>query len=117
DLPGAVSVTAGLSLLVYALTNAANEGLLSLQTLVPLALSAAVLAGFLAIESRSSAPLMPLSFLRRGAVFSANALAILTIAAISAMIFLLTIYLQQIQGYSALSAGLAFLPTALVFLS
>jgi|GEM_PF-274029 len=117
DLPGALSVTTGLSILVYALTNAATEGLLSLQTLAPLGLSAIVLAGFLAIEHRSSAPLMPLSFLRRGAVFSANALAILTIAAVSSMIFLLTIYLQQIQGYSALSAGLAFLPTALVFLS
>lgn len=117
DLPGALSVTTGLSILVYALTNAANEGLLSPRTLVPLGLSALVLAGFLAIEHRSSAPLMPLSFLRRGAVFSANALAILTIAAVSSMIFLLTIYLQEIQGYSALSAGLAFLPTALVFLS
>ena len=117
DLPGALSVTTGLSILVYALTNAANKGLLSPQTLAPLGLSAVVLAGFLAIEHRSSAPLMPLSFLRRGAVFSANALAILTIAAVSSMIFLLTIYLQQIQGYSPLSAGLAFLPTALVFLS
>src|SRR5213594_3364772 len=110
DLPGALSVTAGLSILVYALTNAANEGLLSLQTLAPLALSAVVLAGFVVIEHKSSAPLMPLSLLRRGAVFSANALAILTISAVSAMIFLLTIYLQQIQGYSALSAGFAFLP-------
>ena len=116
DLPGALSVTAGLSILVYALTNAANNGLLSPLTLAPLGLSAIVLASFLAIERRSSAPLMPLSFLRRGAVFSANALAILTIAAVSSMIFLLTIYLQQIQAYSALSAGLAFLPTAMVFL-
>jgi len=117
DLPGALAVTGGLSILVYALTNAANRGLLSTDTLVPLGLSAVVLASFLAIENRSGAPLMPLSFLRRGAVFSANALAILTIAAVSSMIFLLTIFLQQIQGYSALSAGLAFLPTALVFLS
>ncbi|MDA4118010.1 MAG: MFS transporter [Thaumarchaeota archaeon] len=117
DLPGALSVTAGLSILVYALTNAANSGLLSLQTLAPLGLSTIVLAGFLVIEQRSSAPLMPLSFLRRGAIFGANALAILTIAAVSSMIFLLTIYLQQIQGYSALSAGISFLPTALVFLS
>jgi EmrB/QacA subfamily drug resistance transporter len=117
DLPGAISVTAGLSLLVYALTNAANEGLLSFQTLASLALSAVVLASFLVIEHRSKAPLMPLAFLRRGAVFSANALAILTTSTVGAMIFLLTIYLQQIQGYSALSAGLAFLPTALVFLT
>src|SRR5271170_1842837 len=76
DLPGALAVTGGLSILVYALTNAANRGLLSTDTLVPLGLSA-----------------------------------------VSSMIFLLTIFLQQIQGYSALSAGLAFLPTALVFLS
>src|SRR5580704_1438590 len=117
DLPGALSVTAGLSLLVYALTNAANQGLSSFQTLASLALSAVVLAGFLVIENRSKAPLMPLTFLRRGAVFSANALAILTTSAVGAMIFLLTIYLQQIQGYTALSAGLAFLPTALIFLS
>jgi EmrB/QacA subfamily drug resistance transporter len=117
DLPGALSVTAGLSILVYALTNAANDGLLSFQTLAPLAVSGLVLAGFLVIEHMSKAPLMPLGFLRRGAVFSANALAILTISAVSSMIFLLTIYLQTIQGYSALSAGLAFLPTALIFLS
>ncbi|MGH9920767.1 MAG: MFS transporter, partial [Nitrososphaerales archaeon] len=117
DLPGALSVTAGLSILVYALTNAANRGLLSIDTLAPLGLSGIVLASFLVIEHRSGAPLMPLSFLRRGAVFSANALAILTLSAVSSMIFLLTIYLQQIQGYSALSAGLAFLPTALVFLT
>src|SRR5438445_535043 len=112
-----LSATAGPSILVYGLANAANEGFLALQALAPLALAAVVLAGFVVIEHKSSAPLMPLSFLRRGAVFSANALAILTISAVSAMIFLLTIYLQQIQGYSALSAGFAFLPTALVFLS
>jgi EmrB/QacA subfamily drug resistance transporter len=116
DLPGALSVTAGLSLLVYALTNAANEGLSSSLTLASLVLSAVVLATFLVIEHRSKAPLMPLTFLRRGTVLSANALAILTTSAVGTMIFLLTIYLQQIQGYSALSAGIAFLPTAIVFL-
>jgi len=117
DLPGAIAVTGGLSLLVYGLTGAANKGLFALDTLTPLALSVLVLGGFLVIEHRANAPLMPLSFLRRGTVFTANALAILTIAAVSSMIFLLTIFLQQIQGYSALWAGLAFLPTALVFLS
>jgi EmrB/QacA subfamily drug resistance transporter len=116
DLPGAITVTAGLSLLVYALTNAANQGLQSVQTIASLAICAAVLASFLVIEYRSEAPLMPLAFLRRGAVFSANALAILTTSTVGAMIFLITIYLQTIQGYSALSAGAAFLPTALVFL-
>jgi EmrB/QacA subfamily drug resistance transporter len=116
DLPGAAMVTAGLSLLVYALTEAANTSLLSSSTLTFLGLSALVLVSFLVVESRSKAPLMPLGFLRRGTVFTANAIALLTISNMSALVFLLTIYLQQIRGYSALSAGLAFLPTALVFL-
>jgi len=116
DVPGAIAVTAGLSLLVYALTEAANTSLISSGTLLFLGLSAVVLAGFLMIESKSKAPLMPLRFLRRRGVFTANAIAIVTVSAMSGLIFILTIYLQQIRGYSALSAGIAFLPTALVFL-
>lgn len=116
DLPGAVSVTIGLSLLVYALTVAANTSLLSVGTLSLLALAALSLAGFLAIESRSKYPLMPLGFLRRGSVFTANAVSILLVSTMSSVIFLLTIFLQQLQGFSALYAGLAFLPTAIVFL-
>lgn len=116
DLPGAISVTLGLSLLVYALTVAANTSLLSVETLSLLGLAAVSLAGFLAIESRSTHPLMPLSFLRRGSVFTANAISILLVSSMSSVIFLLTIFLQQLQGFSALSAGLAFLPTAMVFL-
>jgi MFS family permease len=76
DLPGALTVTGGLTLLVYSLTNAATDGFSSLQTAVPLAVSAVVLASFVAIESRSKAPLLPLAFLRRGSVLSANVLAI-----------------------------------------
>ena len=116
DIPGAVTVTAGFSLLVYALTQAANTSLLSAQTILFLGLAVVVLGSFLLIESRSKAPLMPLSFLRRGTVFAANALAVVTVSCMSGLIFLLTIYLQQIRGYSALAAGIAFLPTALVFL-
>jgi EmrB/QacA subfamily drug resistance transporter len=115
DIPGAVSVTVGLSLLVYALTEAANTSLLSPTTLGFLALAAGVLTTFMVIEARSRAPLMPLSFLRRGTVFIANAIALLMLSAFSAMVFLLTIYLQQINGYSALSAGIDFVPSALVF--
>lgn len=116
DLPGALTVTAGLSLLVYGLTEAANTSLFSASTLSLLGLAAIVMFGFLVIEDRSKAPLVPLGFVRRANVFAANSLALITTAAFGALIFLLTIYLQQIQGYSALSAGLAFLPTALVFL-
>lgn len=114
DLPGAVSVTAGLMLLVYALTSVAN-GDLSLQTVVLFGLSALALGGFVGIEYRSKTPLLPLGFLRRGTVLSANAIALLSFGAASGMIFMLTIYLQQLQGYSAFSAGLAFVPPALIF--
>ncbi len=115
DLPGALTVTSGLILLVYALTNAASEGFSSLQTALPLALSALILAGFVAIESRSKAPLIPLGFLRRGTVLNANVLALILTSLSGGLGFILTIYLQQILGYSALSAGLGFLPPAIIF--
>ena len=116
DLLGAASVTIGLSLLVYALTEAANTSLASISVLEFLSLATAVLVGFIIIESRTTNPLVPLRFLRRPTVFTANTIALLTVADMSGLIFLLTIYLQQIRGYSALSAGIAFLPTASVFL-
>src|SRR5947209_7232044 len=62
DLPGALSVTSGLILLVYGLTNASNEGFSSLQAIIPLGLSLLALAGFVAVESRSKFPLVPLGF-------------------------------------------------------
>jgi EmrB/QacA subfamily drug resistance transporter len=115
DLPGALSVTSGLVLLVYGLTNAANEGFSSLQTILPVGLSALILVGFLVIEYRSEAPLVPLGFLRRGTVLTANVLALIVNSSAGGLVFLLTIYLQQILGYSALSAGLGLLPPAIIF--
>ena len=115
DVPGAVTVTSGLILLVYAFTNAANDGLLTLQTAVPLALSALVLTGFVGIEHRAKVPLMPLAFLRRGSILIANVLGLILAASAGGVSFILTIYLQQVLGYSALSAGLGFLPAALMF--
>jgi len=115
DLPGALSVTSGLILLVYALTNAATDGFASSYTIMPLAISALVLVAFVAIESRSKSPLMPLGFLRRGTVFTANVLALILTSSAGGVIFLLTIYLQRVSGYSQLAAGLEFLPPALIF--
>ncbi len=115
DLPGALSVTSGLILLVYALTNAATEGFASVDTILPLAVSALVLAGFLAIEYRSKSPLMPLAFLRRGTVFTANILALILTSSAGGVVFLLTIYLQRVSGYSQLVAGLEFVPPAMIF--
>ena len=116
DILGAVSVTAGLMLLVYSLNSAQNIGIGSLQTLELLLVSVIVLAAFLLIEYRSKAPLMPLGFLRRSSIFGANAVGLLQVAPFVGMIFILTNYLQQVRGYSALSDGLAFLPMGLVFL-
>jgi EmrB/QacA subfamily drug resistance transporter len=116
DIFGAVSVTAGLMLLVYSLSSAQNIGIGSLQTLELLLSSVIVLAAFLLIEYRSKAPLMPLGFLRRSSIFGANAVGLLQVAAFVGMVFILTNYLQQVRGYSALSAGLAFVPMGVVFL-
>ena len=115
DLPGALSVTSGLILLVYALTNAANAGFTSIQTILPLGLGALVLTGFVAVEYRSKSPLMPLAFLRRGTVFSANVLALILTSSAGGVVFLLTIYLQRVSGYLPLAAGLEFVPAALIF--
>ena len=116
DLPGALAVTVGLALLVYGLTEAANTSLLTSQSLIPLGLSALALVGFLLAERSSKAPLLPLAFFRRRVVLASNFLALVRTAAQVPIVFLLTIYLQEIKGYSALDAGLAFVPQALVFM-
>jgi len=116
DVVGAITVTAGLMLLVYALSIAQNIGIASGEVIELLAISAGVLAAFLFIEYRSREPLMPPSFLRRGSIFAANALALLQLAGYVGMVFILTNYFQQVLGYSALSTGIAFVPMSIVFL-
>jgi EmrB/QacA subfamily drug resistance transporter len=116
DILGAISITAGLILLVYSLSIAQNNGIESPQALEFILLSVIVLAAFSLIEYRSKLPLMPLGFLKRGSIFAANALALLQMGAFVATIFILTNYFQQILGYSALSTGIAFLPMSIIFL-
>ncbi len=115
DIPGAVSVTSGTILLVYGLTNAAILGLTSLLTTVPLAFSALILMAFLVIESRSKAPLMPLEFIRRGSVLTANVLALVLTSIVGGIAFIMTIYFQNILGYSAVGASLLILPPGLLW--
>src|ERR1051325_5939312 len=91
DIFGAISVTAGLMLLVYSLNIAQNIGIGSPQTLELLLSSVVVLAAFVLIEYRSKAPLMPLGFLRRSSIFGANAAGLLQVAAFVGMVFILTI--------------------------
>ena len=116
DIFGAVSVTVGLMLLVYSLSIAQNIGIGSIQTLELLLLSAIVLAAFLLLEYRSKEPLMPLRFVRRGSIFGANAVQLLQVGPFVGMTFILTNYFQQLRGYSAFSAALAFIPMAVVFI-
>jgi EmrB/QacA subfamily drug resistance transporter len=115
DVPGALSVTAGLMLLVYALSDVGN-GAISLRDIAVFGLSALILGIFLFVEHRSKGPLIPLGFLRRRAVFLPNAIALLIFASNTAMIFAITLYLQQLRGYSPLSAGLALVPPALLYI-
>ncbi len=115
DLPGAISITAGLSLLVFAIVEAADVGWASAQTIIVLALSAAFIAAFIAIERRAEAPLVRLGIFRLRTVTGANILAFATISALFAFFFFASLFMQQVLGYSPLKAGLAFLPLALGF--
>ena len=114
DVPGAVTVTASLMLAVYAIVNGNQDGWTSAQTLGLLAVAAALLALFLAIEARVAAPLMPLRLFRLRNVATANAIGVLWAAAMFAWFFLSALYLQLVLGYSPLQVGLAFLPSTLI---
>ncbi len=116
DILGAISVTAGLMLLVYSLNIAQNIGFESPLTLILLLSSAGIIIAFILIEHRSKSPLMPLSFIQRRSIAGANILALIQVAAFVAMTFILTNYFQQVQGYSAFSTGLAFVPMGVVFI-
>ncbi len=110
---GAVTVTGGLSLLVYAISTAPQAGWGTMRTVTLLAVSAVLLAAFLVIETRVEAPLMPLRIFRLKTLAGANAVGVLLGGSFFAFIFIGTLYLQQVLGYSALRAGLAWLVMAL----
>ena len=110
DLPGAVTVTAGLVVLVFAIVKSNSYGWGSPRTIGLLATGVVLLAGFLALERRSPAPLMRLGIFRLRSLAAADLTLLLTAAAVFATFFFVSLYLQQILGYSPLRAGAAFLP-------
>jgi EmrB/QacA subfamily drug resistance transporter len=110
DLAGAVTVTAGLIALVYGIVKAQEKGWTSLHTGGFFALAAALLVAFVVIESRSAEPLVRLSIFRVRTVRAANVVMLLVASGLFAMFFFNTLYLQRVLGYSALEAGIAFLP-------
>jgi EmrB/QacA subfamily drug resistance transporter len=114
DIVGALTVTASLMLAVYAIVNGNEVGWTSARTLGLLAVSATLLALFLAIEARVRSPLVPLGLLRVRNVAVSNVVGVLWAAAMFAWFFLSALYLQLVLGYSPLQVGLAFLPANLI---
>jgi EmrB/QacA subfamily drug resistance transporter len=112
DAAGAVTVTGGLSLLVYAVVTAASRGWASATTIGLLAGAAALIAAFVVIESRSAAPLLPLTFFRNRTVTAANLAGLLLGGLMFPTFVFLSLYMQQVLGYSPIRAGLAFLVVA-----
>jgi EmrB/QacA subfamily drug resistance transporter len=113
DVAGAVSVTASLSVLVYALVDATDAGWGSSQTIGLLALAAALMAAFVAIERRSAAPLVPFGIFKLRTLTGANVVGLLVGASLFSAFFFISLYMQEVLGYSAIHAGLSYLPLAL----
>ena len=113
DFSGAASVTAGLMLLVYALTAATDHGWASGSTIALLAASAGLIAAFVAIELRTRAALLPLRLFRVRTVAAANAAGVIVAAGTFSMFFLLTLYMQQVLHYSPVQTGVAYLTITL----
>jgi EmrB/QacA subfamily drug resistance transporter len=110
DVAGAVTVTAASMVAVYAIVNGNDAGWTSARTLGLLALAATLVGAFLAIELRTSAPLVPLGLFRLRNLAISNVVGVLWAAAMFAWFFLAALYLQLVLGYSPLEVGLAFLP-------
>ena len=117
DTAGAASITGGLMLLVYALTRASQHGWYTTETIGLLAASAALIVGFVLIEIRSPAPLLPLRIFRLRTLSASNINALLMGAAIFSQFFLLTLYMQQVLHYSALKTGVAYIALTLAIIA
>ena len=118
DIPGAVTVTAGLMVLVYGIVEAQSKGWLSAQTIGTFTLSAVLLAAFVLIEQRATAPLVRLSIFRVRSLATANIVMLFVMSGMFAMFFFNSLYVQRVLGYGPLKAGIAFLPlTAGIMLS
>jgi EmrB/QacA subfamily drug resistance transporter len=105
DLPGTVAVTGGLGLFIYAMVTTDTHAWGSLHTVGLLAASALVLALFVVIEANTRDPMVPLGVFRNRALSGANAIALLLGGLIAGQIFFMSLYLQQVNGYSPLKTG------------
>jgi EmrB/QacA subfamily drug resistance transporter len=112
DPLGAIVVTGALVVLIYAISQTPTVGWTATRTIAPLAASAALLAAFPVIETRAEAPLLPLRLFRLRTLAGSNAVGFLLGASFYSYIFIGTLYMQQVLGYSAMKTGLAWLATS-----
>ena len=113
DAAGAVTVTAGLSVLAYALLDASSAGWGSTKIIALLATAVILLGAFVAIEQRSVSPLVPFRIFRSRTLTGANVVGLLLGASLFSMFFFISLYMQQVLGYSPIHTGLSYLPLAL----
>jgi EmrB/QacA subfamily drug resistance transporter len=109
DVAGAISITAGLMVLVYAITRTSGHGWSDGTTLGLLATAAALIVAFVGIEARSAAPLLPLRIFRLRTLSAANVAMLMVGATAFSQFFLITLYLQEVLRYSAIETGVAFI--------
>ena len=112
DIPGAVAVTGGLALLVYAVVDAVNVGWGATRTIVCLIVSVVLLIAFVAIEMRRSDPLVPFSIFRLRTLRGANIVGLLIGMSLFSMFFFISLYLQDVMHYSPIRTGISYLPLA-----
>ena len=113
DIPGAITVTAGLALLVYAVVDAVNVGWGATSTVLRLAGAGALLAAFVAIELRQPHPLLPFSIFRLRTLRGADIVGLLVGMSLFSMFFFISLYLQNVLHFSPIKTGLAYLPLAI----
>jgi EmrB/QacA subfamily drug resistance transporter len=106
DVAGAVTITAALVLLVYAVSEAPDTGWTNAQTIGSMVAAAALIAAFLRIEARSAAPLVPLRIFRSRTLVGGNLVLLTAGAAVDGMLIIVTLYAQEVLGYSTVQFGL-----------
>ena len=117
DVAGATSITAGLMLLVYAMTRATQIGWGTAETIGLLMASAALIGTFVVIELRSKAPLLPMRIFRLRTLATSNVVSFLVAASLFSQFFLLTLYMQQVLHYSAIQTGVAYIALTLAIIT
>ncbi|MGW5354323.1 MFS transporter [Streptomyces sp. NPDC004031] len=117
DLPGALCVTLGIGALSYGLSEASGKGWGSPEVVASLVAAAVLVAAFLVVEARSARPLIPLDLVAMRTLRVANVFMFAVGVTLTALMFFLSLYLQQVIGYSALRTGMAMLPVTVVFIA